>query len=56
MALILVLICRARAEPEWFSLHWYVSKHHLLPNILPNGKKVREQVREEGKSLTEFGM
>lgn len=59
MALVLVLIHRARAEPEWFSLQWYVSKHHqhhLLPDILPNGKKVREQVKEKGKALTMFDL
>lgn len=57
MALILVLIFHARAECEWFSLHWYVSKHHqhhLLPDILPNGKKVREQAKEKGKAHTKF--
>ena len=56
MVLILVLIHHARAESEWFSLHWYVSKQHLLPNILPHGEKVREQVKEKGKALTKFGL
>lgn len=56
MALMLVLIHHVRAESEQFSLHWYVSKHHLLPNILPDGKKIRGQVKEKGKALTKSGL
>lgn len=51
MALTLVLIHHARAESEQFSLHWYVSKHHLLPNILPCGKKIESKLRRKGKLL-----
>lgn len=56
MAAILVLIHHARAEPEWFSLHWYLSKHHhLLPHTLSTGK-VREQDKEKRKALTKSGL
>lgn len=56
---MLVLLHHTRAGSKAFSLHWYVSKHHqhhLLPDTLPNGKQVREQLKEKGKALTKFGL